>query len=141
MVFSGPKRSKLPVAIPPQDVVPEVLMDMFTSMITPNEDDAESEDWVDDYTHLCAYNIPAVALTLGPAHWPHLRHTYEALSEHANPEVRRTLAASMHEIAGIVGQDIAASELLPIFYRWMHDEDEVKIAALQIVSDFMKVRR
>ena len=50
---------------------------------------------------VCAFNYPAVALTLGRARWPALRNLYRALSENPSFKVRRTLAASLGEMARI----------------------------------------
>lgn len=61
---------------PRQDIVPQPLIDHFVSMSDPNI--ATTTDT--DLAHHCAFSLPAVALTLGPAHWDLLRNTYTTLA-------------------------------------------------------------
>ncbi|KAI0035715.1 hypothetical protein K488DRAFT_22241, partial [Vararia minispora EC-137] len=48
---------------------------------------------------ICAFNLPAVALTLGPHRWSDLRPLYAHLSGARDCKVRRTLAASVGALA------------------------------------------
>ena len=41
-------------------------------------------------------------------------------------KVRRTLAFSLHEIAKILGPEIAEKELIPVLYHFLKDIPEVK---------------
>lgn len=64
---------------------------------------------------VCAFNLPAVALTLGAARWPELRGLYTSLARTGNSKVRQTLAASVGEVARVVGPEHAKRDLM---YRW-----------------------
>lgn len=64
---------------------------------------------------ICAFNLPAVALTLGPSRWHQLRGLYLSLVRSGASKVRQSLAASLGEIARIIGPDHARRDLL---YRW-----------------------
>ena len=66
-----------------------------------------------------------MALTLGRANWPLLRETYESLANDMQWKVRRTVASSIHELGVILGQEIAALDLVPIFDGFIKDLDEV----------------
>lgn len=57
-----------------QSIVPQELIDHFVSMSDPERESAS-----DLATH-CAYNLPAVALTLGKEHWDLLKPAYETLA-------------------------------------------------------------
>ena len=59
-----------------QDVVPVDLLEHYTSMCEPMKNQA-----IDNaLTGFCAYNLPAVVLTLGPQNWSMLRECYESLA-------------------------------------------------------------
>ena len=52
---------------------------------------------------------------MGRNNWPLLKETYEALANDMQWKVRRTLASSIHELGVILGEEVAASDLVPIF--------------------------
>ena len=54
-------------------------------------------------------------------------------------KVRRIVASSIHELAAIVGQDVATEDLVPIFNGFIKDVDEVRIGALKHLARFLKV--
>lgn len=74
----------------------------------------------------CAYNFPAVLQTLGVKYWEKLHNVYESLVKDARPKVRRTLSFSLHEIAKILGPELAEKELIPVLYHFLKDIDDVK---------------
>lgn len=55
-------------------------------------------------------------------------------------KVRRTLAFSIHELALILGDQLTAADLVPIFNSFLKDLDEVRIGVLKHLYDFLKVR-
>ena len=57
-----------------QSIVPQELINHFVSMSDPRRDSAP------DLAHHCAYNLPAVALTLGRDNWELLKPAYETLA-------------------------------------------------------------
>ncbi|MDR3582144.1 MAG: hypothetical protein P4L67_02620 [Candidatus Pacebacteria bacterium] len=70
----------------------------------------------------CAFTFPGVLLALGAASWPILRETYKSLIKKGGmPQVRGSLAASIHEVAKIVGGKVAAEELDPILKGYLND--------------------
>ena len=60
---------------------------------------------------------------------------------HPQWKVRRTLAFSIHELAAILGDQLTAADLVPIFNGFLKDLDEVRIGILKHLYDFLKVGR
>ncbi len=65
-------------------------------------------------------------LFFGVNSWPKLKPLYETLSRDSRWKVRRSLAFSIHEMAKILGPDIAESELLGILFKFMQDNNDVR---------------
>ncbi|KAF7462082.1 Hypothetical predicted protein [Marmota monax] len=118
-----------------QDVVPQALLDQYLSMTDPSR--AQTVDT--EIAKHCAYSLPGVALTLGRQNWHCLRETYETLASDMQWKVRRTLAFSIHELAVILGDQLTAADLVPIFNGFLKDLDEVRIGVLKHLHDFLKV--
>jgi len=116
-----------------QSIVPQLLIDHYVSMIDPSR--AQTVD--NDIARHCAFSLPAVALTLGRANWPLIKETYETLANDMQWKVRRTVASSIHELGVILGEEIAAEDLVPIFDGFIKDLDEVRIGALKHLSNFL----
>jgi serine/threonine-protein phosphatase 4 regulatory subunit 1 len=53
--------------------------------------------------------------------------------------VRRTVASSIHQLAVILGEDLATKDLVPVFNGFIKDLDEVRIGALKHLAEFLKV--
>jgi len=49
------------------------------------------------------------------------------------------VASSIHELAVILGEDLATEDLVPVFSGFMKDLDEVRIGVLKHLADFLKV--
>lgn len=89
---------------------------------------------------ICAYNIPAVVLTLGEEKWSQIREPYLELCENQNLSVGRTLAASVGEIAKIIGISHARTDLVNVWWAFVKSrESEVRYKALESLTDFMDV--
>ncbi|KAH9945960.1 armadillo-type protein [Epithele typhae] len=88
---------------------------------------------------VCAFNYPAVAQTLGRKRWPELRSLYRALSQDPYFKVRRTLAASIGEIAKIIGTEHARADLMDVLRSSLYaDESEVRMKVVEIMHTFVK---
>lgn len=55
-------------------IVPAILLDHYADMAGAFDDS--------DLASQCACMLPAVLVTIGPTHWPLLRHTYYVLASH-----------------------------------------------------------
>ncbi|XP_046535012.1 serine/threonine-protein phosphatase 4 regulatory subunit 1-like isoform X2 [Equus quagga] len=118
-----------------QDIIPQPLLDQYVSMTDP----ARAQTVDTDIAKHCAYSLPGVALTLGRQNWHCLKDTYETLASDVQWKVRRTLAFSIHELAVILGDQLTAADLVPIFNGFLKDLDEVRIGVLKHLYDFLKL--
>src|SRR3546814_451641 len=53
--------------------------------------------------------------------------------------VRRTLAASLHAVAAILGREIVEGELLSVFEEFRQDVEEVRIGLVQHLAEFLGI--
>ncbi|XP_074868188.1 serine/threonine-protein phosphatase 4 regulatory subunit 1-like isoform X5 [Carettochelys insculpta] len=118
-----------------QDIIPQPLLDQYLSMTDP----ARAQTVDTEIAKHCAYSLPGVALTLGRQNWHCLKDTYETLAADVQWKVRRTLAFSIHELAVILGDQLTAADLVPIFNGFLKDLDEVRIGVLKHLYDFLKL--
>ncbi|ORX97981.1 ARM repeat-containing protein [Basidiobolus meristosporus CBS 931.73] len=117
--------------------VPEVLIDKYMSMFPSSNKNSIRDP---DRTLRCAYNFPAVLMTLGSKKWPDLAEDYIALCRDTQLSVRRTLAYSLHEVAKLLkdNSDACDRQLAPLFGFFMMDTDEIRIGVLQNASAFLE---
>ncbi|XP_077428858.1 serine/threonine-protein phosphatase 4 regulatory subunit 1 [Vanacampus margaritifer] len=118
-----------------QNVIPQQLLDQYLSMTDP----ARAQTVDTEIAKHCAFSLPGVALTLGRQNWHCLKDTYETLATDVQWKVRRTLAFSIHELAVILGDQLTAADLVPIFNGFLKDLDEVRIGVLKHLYDFLKL--
>uniref|UniRef100_A0A8C3RNY0 Putative WW-binding domain-containing protein n=1 Tax=Chelydra serpentina TaxID=8475 RepID=A0A8C3RNY0_CHESE len=118
-----------------KDIIPQPLLDQYLSMTDP----ARAQTVDTEIAKHCAYSLPGVALTLGRQNWHCLKDTYETLAADVQWKVRRTLAFSIHELAVILGDQLTAADLVPIFNGFLKDLDEVRIGVLKHLYDFLKL--
>ncbi|KAK2579862.1 hypothetical protein KPH14_007545 [Odynerus spinipes] len=118
-----------------QDIVPQDLVDYFVSMAEPEQ----CADVNAEIPYHCAFSFPAVAFTLGKENWPYLKKAYQSLAGAQQWKVRRTLASSIHEIAIILGEELTATDLVPIYDGFIKDLDEVRIGVLKHLATFLKI--
>ncbi|XP_022104336.1 serine/threonine-protein phosphatase 4 regulatory subunit 1-like isoform X2 [Acanthaster planci] len=118
-----------------QDVIPAELLDLYLSMTDPSR--AQTVDT--EIARHCAFSLPGVALTMGRKNWKCLKEVYETLASDMQWKVRRTLAFSIHEMALILGDEVTAVDLVPIFNSFLRDLDEVRIGVLKHFADFVKL--
>jgi len=120
-----------------QSIVPQLLLENYLGMVDPSR--AQTVDG--EITRHCAYNLPAVALTLGRQNWPCIKYLYETLAQDMQWKVRRTLAFSMHQLALIVGEEITHNDLVPVFDGFLKDLDEVRIGVLKHLAEIFRLLR
>uniref|UniRef100_A0A8C1ZD11 Putative WW-binding domain-containing protein n=1 Tax=Cyprinus carpio TaxID=7962 RepID=A0A8C1ZD11_CYPCA len=127
--------SDSPSSSPVLNVIPQQLLDQYLSMTDP----ARAQTVDTEIAKHCAFSLPGVALTLGRQNWHCLKDTYETLATDVQWKVRRTLAFSIHELAVILGDQLTAADLVPIFNCFLKDLDEVRIGVLKHLYDFLKL--
>ncbi|KIJ68977.1 hypothetical protein HYDPIDRAFT_105528 [Hydnomerulius pinastri MD-312] len=88
----------------------------------------------------CAFNYPAVALTLGRARWAELRGLYLTLAQNRSLKIRRTLAASLGELAEIIGPENAQRDLIDVWWDAMRCEEDgdIRLKAIDVVPLFVE---
>lgn len=89
----------------------------------------------------CAYNFPAVMLTLGKKFWPLLHQHFLSLCNdlQSSVSVRKTMAKSIYQIALIIGSEQATKDLVAPFVEFFKDIDDIKIEVVKQVSNFIKI--
>ncbi|CAD8147535.1 unnamed protein product [Paramecium octaurelia] len=89
----------------------------------------------------CAYGFPAVLQTVGVARWQQLHKLFNHLWKQKNERICKTLAASLHEIAKIIGAERAEIDLFPILETIFVKEpnDNVLMGCVKNLSQFLKI--
>ncbi|KAG6376438.1 armadillo-type protein [Boletus reticuloceps] len=87
----------------------------------------------------CAFNYPAVALTLGGARWGELRSLYLTLSRNRSMKVRKTLAASLGELARVIGPENAQRDLVDVWWDAMRctEDGDIRLKAIEALPLFV----
>lgn len=117
------------------DPINPVLIDSYISMLEQNKSSAPDNE----VPYHCAYNFPAVLLTLGKKYWPKLSPLFDTLVKDSRWKVRRTLSFSLHEVAKILGPDLAEKELLNVMFNFLKDIAEVREGASLGLPKFIEV--
>lgn len=122
--------------------VPEELVRLFLGQAMDGSDPSGTEDLLADPDRalIVAFNLPAVALALGPERWVTLRDLYHSLAVHVFDNVRNSLAASLHEMARLLGSEIAVADMLPVAANLFHDPNpDVSATLLEHIDIFLEV--
>ncbi|XP_062542575.1 serine/threonine-protein phosphatase 4 regulatory subunit 1-like isoform X2 [Armigeres subalbatus] len=111
----------------------------------------EEVEWnlLEDFVHMrninkelcfeCAYSFPAIVLTFGEKFWPILSSHFFVLCNDIQNTVRRTMAASISQIALIIGREQATRDLVAPYTEFLMDSDEIKIEVVNTLAAFLKV--
>ena len=118
-----------------QEIVPPILLSYYVTMVEINSQSSLDSEM----NYNCAYNFPAIALTLGLKYWKYLKNLYKKLSEDLSWKVRQTLAYSIHELAIILGTENTQIDLVPVFDSYIKDVDEVRIGIVSNLTKFLNV--
>ncbi|KAF9574249.1 Serine/threonine-protein phosphatase 4 regulatory subunit 1 [Mortierella alpina] len=86
---------------------------------------------------MCAFSFPAVILTAGRSKWEEMKPVYMRLAGTFRSPIRRSLACSLHEVARILGPELADRDLALAFSDCLLAEDEVKEGVIGHVVDFV----
>ncbi|KAI1315935.1 Serine/threonine-protein phosphatase 4 regulatory subunit 1 [Mortierella claussenii] len=86
---------------------------------------------------MCAFSFPAVILTAGRSKWEQMKPVYMRLAGTFRSPIRRSLACSLHEVARILGPELADRDLALAFSDCLLAEDEVKEGVIGHVVEFI----
>lgn len=117
----------------PSASVNSMFLKIFTDMAF------QSEGGDSDFAEYCAFSFPAVAQVMGPERWRELDDAYATLLKDVQWKVRKTLAHSLHELAKIVGTDVAEKSLTNALDLFLKDLDEVKLGVIANIDQFLSV--
>jgi len=109
------------------------LLKYFTSI--PHLSSAEADA---DCTNHCAFSFPAVVLTVGRARWSELEETYNILCRKTFKS-RKTLACSLHEVAAILGTELAEKHLVSALEFFLKDIDDIRFGVVKNLWRMLKV--
>ena len=112
--------------------IPKSLLNFYASLA----DQSKTED--EDLMYHCAYTFPAVLQAVGKKEWPSLKPIYHNLIKKNKPQISKTMAAYIHEIAKIVGTKITTAELTEVLKEYLKNE-ETKTIVLTHLHDFFRV--
>ena len=112
--------------------IPNELVVFFVALVATSGGENDGDGRMQ-----CAYNFPAVLLTLGREHWEMLSQAYHQLVVHNELQVRKCMASSLHEIAKILGPELAESELVQTFRDFFGDLEQVRLAAFSHFAAFV----
>ncbi len=121
------------IATLPADAISVALLEQFTQLANPTNPTAADAD----VAYNCAYNFPGVAQAVGRARWAEIAEAFGTLASNIQWKVRRTLSCSLHDLAAILGPELAESALLPTFDLFIKDLDEVKVGVIQHLAAFV----
>lgn len=113
-----------------QDHVPDSLLNHFLNMGQQPMNEHE-------LAVMCAFSFPAVILTAGRSKWEQMKPVYMKLAGTFRSPIRRSLACSLHEVARILGPELADRDLAMAFSDCLLAEDEVKEGVIGHVVDFI----
>ncbi|KAL1680929.1 armadillo-type protein [Schizophyllum commune] len=136
--------------------IPQELLELFVGRredrrirdhSAPDEEWVIPSDWgtpLDSFYRdpgrplICAFNLPAVALTLGRERWGAIRELYLHLADDCTTKVRRTLAASLGALAGIIGPENARQDLMVVWWDSIRcEEQEVRGKVIEAMEPFV----
>lgn len=115
----------------------DVPADLLTRFLAMADVDYAQRVGDSDLRLFCAYSFPGVLMKVcraDPGAWEErFRPAYGALAEDLQYKVRRSLACSIHEVAGLV----PPSALAATFYALVHDIDQVRFGCLPNLARFL----
>ncbi|KAF9429043.1 hypothetical protein BGZ76_001928 [Entomortierella beljakovae] len=113
-----------------KEKVPDSLLTHFLNMGQQPTNDHE-------LAVMCAFSFPAVVLTAGRSKWEQMKPVYMKLAGTFRSPIRRSLACSLHEVARILGPELADRDLAIAFSDCLSAEDEVKEGVIGHVIEFI----
>ena len=91
-----------------------------------------------DVCYYASFNFPAFIWVTGKDQWHKFGKLYKKLTSLNDIPTLRSLSASIHEIARILGPEITNEELIPIADRFLkHSNGDVRMASLKNLHVFL----
>ena len=112
------------IASLPTSLVSSAALDAFAALPEASE---ETDDG--DIAFACAFTLPGVLQELGDGGWSRLGDCYMELAHSPIPSVRLTLAASLGEVATLVGTEVAEEFLVPLAEEFLESDGAETVTA------------
>ena len=91
-----------------------------------------------DVCYYASFNFPAFIWVTGKKKWQTFRKLYLKLTSSNDVPTLRSLSASIHELARILGPDVTNEDLLPIAERFLtHNNLDVRMACMKNFHVFL----
>ncbi|KAJ9104057.1 hypothetical protein QFC19_004191 [Naganishia cerealis] len=125
---------------------PQELLDVYlnqSELVQENGPTSEAKHDVvrqfndPDRAAVSAFNLPAICLALGSDRWSEIKPTFKALCNITHQRITVSLAAAVHEIAKIIGPNLASQDLLLPFFEWLNGNDEIRGRVLADLPKFL----
>lgn len=98
----------------------------------------ETKDF--DISYHCAFTFPAVLQALGKEGWSQLCDCYTELITIPSTYVKQSLAASLGEVASMIGTDAAEEYLVPFAENLLEsDTAEIVTSVMQAIRSFFPI--
>lgn len=120
----------------PNRAINSVIIGHYCNMINSPTGDLSVDA---ELKHYCAFSFPGVLQTVGVDGWPQLRQVYHSLVQTQSANVKQTLASSLHEVAGILGEKLAEEELVAVFEEMIQDAENVRLGIVKHLADFLRL--
>lgn len=92
-----------------------------------------------DVCYHASFNFPAFVAVFGADEWPRFQSLYHKLTKINDLRIKKTLSASIHELAKILGPQYTEQDLLPCMERFLKDKVmEIKLGALKNLHVFLQ---
>ena len=119
----------------PASVVNETILGHYISMASDPTGDLAVDA---ELKHYCAFSFPAVLQTITSARWGEVRELYHSLIQCRAANVRQSMAASLHEIARLLGDvRLVEEELVPVFEELIQDVESVQMGVMANLAQFL----
>lgn len=91
-----------------------------------------------DVCYHASFNFPAFVFVFGSDEWPRFQSLYHKLTKMNEVRIKKTLSASIHELAKILGPKYTELDLLPCMERFLKDKAmDIKLGALKNLHIFL----
>ena len=117
-----------------QELITRELLHSFTNIPHMSSSVVDTSE----VNYHCAFNLPAVLLTLGPQHWDELHPCFTQLLKDPKFPVRRTIACSLHELGYILGPAMTMQHLVPVMDACLKDVNEVKGGVVKSFASLLR---
>jgi serine/threonine-protein phosphatase 4 regulatory subunit 1 len=92
-----------------------------------------------DVCYHASFNFPAFVLVFGSDEWPRFQSLYHKLNKINDPRIKKTLSASIHELAKILGPKYTEQDLLPCMEKFLKEKvPETRLLVLKNLHVFLE---